>query len=269
MGRLMLWTIPRSKSTIILKALSGNPELKCIFEPFTYAYFAENYQTDYDINTLRELFKSEPFTSDNIVIKDIPRHVKDLDFESWFLNENFKHALLVRHPQEVALSKIKVNGDRKYFMKSRELLNADDLTIEAHFEAMLKLKEFLEVSGIQFKVFDVTDLYSDNCEQFLKSLCEFGEIAYSNQMLKMKKCESFPKNWWVAPETTSAAIDDSCFEMNFEFHENSLKATEFQKRAEKRDEVTYMSKHDRINLNKILSWTLHIYAKLLEKNTDS
>ena len=260
----MIWTIPRSKSTIILKALSGNPEIKCIFEPFSYAFFAENYQTDYNADTLRELFKSELFIADNVVVKDIPRHIKDLDFESWFKNENFKHALLVRHPQEVALSTIKVDGERMFFMQSRDIVVDKEATIELHFEAMLKLKKFLEYSKLPMKVFDVTDLYRDNCEQFLKSLCEFGEIPYSDQMLRMEKCDKFPQNWWITPEITSTDYNDSCNQKNFVFHENSLKATEFQQRTEKRDVTSSLSEHDTKNLSKILRTSMPIYEKILD-----
>ena len=263
MGRLMLWTVPRAKSTVILKALSRNPELKCIFEPFTYAYFANHYHSQFNFDQLREFYKHEPFTSDNIVLKDLPLYIENLDFESWFANKNFKHALLVRNPQDVALSTIKVGGERVSFMKSREMLNYDGSSVELHYEAMLKLKEYLEAAHEPIKVFDATDLYSDNCEQFLRSLCDFGEIPYSDEMLKMEKSKSFPKNWWTAPETTSAAQDDIVSNKIWEFHENALKATRFQHRTERLAETKSLSEQDSKDLETILKNVMPLYYKLL------
>ena len=157
MGRLMLWIIPRSKSTILLKSLSSNPEIKCIFEPFAFAYFAYFYDDEFTFDHLRECVKKEPFTCDNIVWKDVPFFVENHDFEKWFDGTDFKHALLVRHPKEVALSKIVVNDESIRFMQLPKMLK-DHSTVEQNYEVMMKLRDYLESKGHQYKVFDTTNL---------------------------------------------------------------------------------------------------------------
>ena len=65
---------------------------------------------------IEEVMKKEPFTFDNVVWKDVPSCVENLDFKKWFADTNFKHALLIRHPKDVLMSQIAVNGEPIRFM---------------------------------------------------------------------------------------------------------------------------------------------------------
>ena len=83
MARVMLWVITRSKSTIIMKILTNNSEVQGIFEPFAYAYFAHAFGDGniFTFEHLQENVKKKPFSDDNIVWKDLPYFVENMDFE--------------------------------------------------------------------------------------------------------------------------------------------------------------------------------------------
>ena len=112
MARVMLWVISRSKSTIILKILTNNSEVQGIFEPLTFAFFADFFGdgTLYNFKHLEEKVMKEPFTNNTIVWKDIPYFVENLDFKKWVHDKSFKHILLIRNPEDVAMSIIGYKG---------------------------------------------------------------------------------------------------------------------------------------------------------------
>ena len=110
MGRLMIWTIPRSKSTIILKILSNTSETKAIFEPFTFAFFADIFDNVFTYDDLWEAMKKEPVTNDNLVWKDVADCVENHDYEKWVTDKSFRHVSLIRDPLEVAMSTVGYKG---------------------------------------------------------------------------------------------------------------------------------------------------------------
>ena len=90
---------------------------------------------------------------------------------------------------------------------------------------MVKLRNFLIESGSEWRVFDSTDLGSDNCAEFIKSLCQFAGLPFEpDLMLSMKSSEELPSTWWTAP--TSHMIKDNAI-MNFDFHGPALKTEGF------------------------------------------
>ena len=261
MGKLMLWIVPRSKSTIILKSLSSNQAIKCIFEPFAFAYFSYFYDNQFTFDDLREMVEKEPFTNDNIVWKDVPYFVENHDFASWFKGTDFKHALLVRHPKEVALSNIIVNGETKHFMDIPRLLK-EHSKIHENYDVMLKLRNFLTESGSEWRVFDSTDLGSDNCAEFIESLCQFADLPFEKEsMLSMKTSEDLPCSWWKPP--TAHKIKDNSI-MNLDLHSAALKSEEFK--SNDKDNSPELSEEDQTYLDEILELSMPIYNELISSH---
>ncbi|XP_075253754.1 uncharacterized protein LOC142345551 [Convolutriloba macropyga] len=263
MGRLMLWVIPRSKSTIVLKSLSSNPQIKGIFEPFAFAFFAHFYENKFVFSDLIEAMKSEPFTSDNIVWKDVPSCVENLDFEKFFPDNSYRHALLVRHPKEVCMSQISINGKPTRFIDFLDITTGHPKMKEL-FQDMVTLRDFLRSKGYEYKVFDSTNLGSStdsSCEQFMRDLCEFGQLPFDKEMMleNMQTSEHLPDHWWKAP--TAHMIKDNSI-MNFDFHGQALKTTKFMSTVDK-PVLPDLTLEQTDKLNKILEETMPNYELLI------
>ena len=93
-----------------MKILSNNSEVKAIFEPLGFAFFAHMYQNLFTFEHLQDVMTKEPFTDDNMVWKDVPVFVENYDFGKWIRDKSVKHILLIRDPLDVAMSTIGFKG---------------------------------------------------------------------------------------------------------------------------------------------------------------
>ena len=217
-GKLMIWTIPRSKSTIISKSISSNKDIYCFFEPFFFKYVNKICLADLEIAINKDFFSREG----PAICKDQPVYLEH-NFEKWIGDTDVRHAILIRNPTEVALSTIIVDGKKIPFMESNH-----GVTLEDHWRALKEIKTFLEKSGKTMKIFDSSDLNSDTCEHFMKSLCEFGGIDFdATKMLKMPCYEEFPDNWWV-PSSANALIQDEKNGATVDLYGSALSSTSFR-----------------------------------------
>ena len=220
----MLWVIPRSKSTILLKILSNNSEVQAIFEPFTYAFFSRIYENKFTYCDVREIMTKEPFTQDNIIWKDIADCVQDQDFEKWITDKSFKHVLLIRNPVEIAFSTVGYKGEAVRFMNWQSYYPIHP-TIEESFQAMVKLRNYLHMNGFDYKVFDSEGLNPANGVEFIRSICEFGNLPFNEEMMNTKSSDSFPESWWRPP--TAHMLSNSSA-LDLDFHGNACKSTSLE-----------------------------------------
>ena len=216
--------IPRSKSTVILKILSNNAEVKAIFEPFAFAYFSKHYENKFTFEDLREAIAKEPFTDDNIILKDAPDFVENLDFGSWVTDKTFKHILLIRNPVDVAMSTVGVKGQSVRFINWPSYF-PDHPTIEGTFQVMIKLRDYLQRNGFDYKVFDSEGLNPEDGLDFIRSICEFGDLPFDEGMIYTKSSDSFPESWWRPP--TAHLLSDSAA-LGLDFHGNACKSTSLE-----------------------------------------
>ena len=220
----MIWAIPRSKSTILLKVLSNHSEIKAIFEPFCFAFFTKIYENTFTFESIREAMSKEPFTNDNIVWKDVADCVENQDFEKWITDKSFKHVLLIRDPIEVAMSTVGYKGQPVRFMNWPTYYPVHP-TIEDSFQVMVKLRDYLHKNGFDYKVFDSQALNPTTGLEFVKSICEFGQIPFDKTMLDLKSTDSFPETWW-RPSTAHLLADSSGLDLDF--HGNACKSTSLE-----------------------------------------
>ena len=260
MGRLMLWTIPRSKSTIALRILSNNSETKAIFEPFPFAYFSKYYDYIFTYNHLMAWMKQEPFTSDNIVWKDVPDFVQNHEFEKWVTDKSVKHVLLIRNPRGVCLSKVTLQGNRMFFMHVPKQLT-EHPTVTQNFEAMTKLLRYLKTNGFDYRVINAEDLTQETGEVLLRDVCQFAGLPFKEEMMKLTEIEEFPDTWWLPTPATS-----KLFTEGVAFHENALSATSLRPAAAQTEiEDSQLSETDRTALYNFMQSCKLYYDNLKEE----
>ena len=216
-GKLMIWTIPRTKSTIISKSISSNKNIYCFFEPFFFTYMNKFTFEDLEVALKNEFFaRNGP-----AFCKEMPVYL-DYKFEKWIGKTNVKHAILIRNPTEVALSAIIMDGKKVPFLEWNHIF-----TLEEYWRALHQTKNFLEHSGKTFKVFDSTYLNSETCENFMNTLCDFGELPFEAEtMLNMTCYDDYPDNWWV-PKSEHTLIEDEKNNQVIDFFGSALKSTSF------------------------------------------
>ena len=59
-------------------------------------------------------------------------------------------------------------------------------TIEECYQAMVKLRDYLEEQGLEYRVFDSRDLNPTDGPAFIKSMCDFGGLPYKETMINTK-----------------------------------------------------------------------------------
>ncbi len=251
----MIWITPRSKSTILLKCLSSNPAVTAIFEPFSFAYFHKFYNDLFTYDDLYKLLNQAPFNQDNIVWKDMPSFVENLDFEKWASDATFRHIFLIRHPQQVALSNIQFKGEPLRFMNFLDIFT-DHTSLQENFEAMLKLIDFLSAKNIPYKVMDASEVTSSSWQHFVQSVSEFGGLPFDReQMSNMPSFSFLPDHWWTTP-TAAMLLDDH----TLDFHGVALQSTEYDSKPN--PETSPLSKEEQIKLHHILEESIPLYEKL-------
>ena len=199
MGKLVLWILPRTKSTAICKALSNNAEIKCLFQPYTLGKRRSNGERVHQ--KVIDQFSQE----DHVFFKDTGMYLSPEELEYWIQNEEVNHILLIRSPEKIALSMFRVDGElAPYFIQS-ELIKIKPLD---HYFANLKtVRDRLKRQGRSFLVLDSENLSPENNGKFLRSICEFGSLPFDKEMLELTPSDGklLPSNWWVPDDSRSAS----------------------------------------------------------------
>ena len=212
MGRLMIWTIPRSRSTITLRLLTNTSETNVIFEHLSFAFFSKDYNNVFTYQHLAECLKKEPFTAENFVWKDVPDYVENQDFEKFISDRSVKHVLLIRNPREVCLSKVNLFGNRIYFMNvPKEAV--EHPTVVQNYETMAKLLDYLKTNEFDHKVVDAERLTKEDGGQMIKDICDFAGLPFKEETMNLPKLDDFPSSWWL-PNVASSKRQ--CYFENFE-----------------------------------------------------
>ena len=147
----MIWTVPRTKSTVLCKSLASSQKIKCFYEPFCFAFFNKGQLT---FDEIRESLDEEFFgSSENVFLKAMPIFVDN--FENWVGDLSVKHAISIRDPLEVSLSTILMNGQNVPYLESRHSYSIEEymqVMLEEYMQVMLDMKNFLEQTGRKFEV---------------------------------------------------------------------------------------------------------------------
>ena len=75
MSKCMIWTVPRTKGTILAKSLTLNEDVKCFYEPFAFTYFK---QLESNFSGLKTILTTNFFGSKaSSILKDLPVYIPD------------------------------------------------------------------------------------------------------------------------------------------------------------------------------------------------
>ena len=197
----MLWNIARSKSTIICKSLSTDPGVKCIYHPF---FLVEDPE---QLNEIENLIETEVFeNSQHVFIKENPSLIDPLAMKKWAEKIN-NHVLVIRHPKEVALSALKVDGAQTpYFLYNESLLPGN---VDKSFKIMEDLKNILEELDQNYIILDASEMTRENGGDFIRVICDLADIPFNpTRMLQMEKLdgEKIPENWWMPPHRSRSSL---------------------------------------------------------------
>ena len=181
--RIAMWSGPRNISTAMMRSFENRDDAVVIDEPF-YAYYLS--QTGLDHPGKEKVLKSQNTNWDYVVSlingnipnekmiwyqKHMAHHIIDDKDIGWV--RSFNNFFLIRHPQEVIIS----------YSKRSKISGINDLGFLHQINLFKKIKN---ITGEYPIVFDAKDILSDP-EKYLRKMCEYLKINFSNKMLSWPK----------------------------------------------------------------------------------
>ena len=218
MGKLIIWIAPRSRSTAICRALTNNTETVCLFHPYTYG--RRNDDGEIPVHEkVKNFFKN----SDYIFMKDNAVYFSEEEIDFWTHQKSVSHVLMIRNPEQIALSTVKVDGKpTPYFIRS-QIIKANPLN--HYLEALIKIRDSLKNIGRPYLIFDTSSMNAERSEKIVKSVCDFAKLPFDQKMMEMVSCEGadLPMNWWIPYESKDSIQIVNGFKVDM--YENALKST--------------------------------------------
>ena len=181
--RIAMWSGPRNISTAMMRSFENRDDAVVIDEPF-YAYYLS--KTGLDHPGKEKVLKSQSTNWDNVVSlingnipnekmiwyqKHMVHHIIDDKDIRWV--RSFNNFFLIRHPEEVIIS----------YSKQSKISGINDLGFLHQINLFKKIKN---ITGEYPIVFDAKDILSDP-ESYLRKMCEYLNISFSNKMLSWPK----------------------------------------------------------------------------------
>ena len=178
---ICLWASPRNISTAMMYSFAQREETVVVDEPF-YAYYLNNVNpktlhpgkkeilNSQSLNFNKVLHElSEHYNKELLFIKNMTHH---LDGQNIDFAKNWSNVILTRSPKRSIAS----------FSKVIRNPTLQDLGYKLQYELA---KEF-QKNNIEFYLIEAEDLLI-NPEKYLKKICAFSKIKFSNNMLSWPK----------------------------------------------------------------------------------
>ncbi|XP_075257068.1 uncharacterized protein LOC142349413 isoform X2 [Convolutriloba macropyga] len=176
------------------------------------------------------------------------------------MDTSVKHVILIRHPREVCLSTVILNGEPAPYMQYNIAV-----PVEQHFKALLSLMEFFEGTGRSYMVLDSSKLDEIMFERTVETLCKFGDIPFDVEKIRnMDTSETLPPNWWVPlglDTTRLSNFFDSTQNSVVRCYDDALKLGKYGQRQSKVNKES-LSEENKRTLQETLKLSMPVYDEL-------
>lgn len=178
--RCIIWSCPRSFSTLLCRSFEQNKNCILIDEPFYPVYLlSKGFDHPFrkqlilhrctNLDEIYVMVRLEPPNSDGFILQ---KHIaKNIDFDSdmtWI--NGAKHLFLIRNPEAIISS----------FMKAT---NSEELTIhDTGFKELYKMFNLVEQRDLEYKIINMDTFFND-VETSLKRICLFFGVTFTREML--------------------------------------------------------------------------------------
>ena len=252
--KVLLWSTPRSMSTIFLKSMTFVPDTIAWFEPFLQIgrfgreklhpqakltakmvemmgrkAAVEAVEGGFDANDttyewLKDQLEGNYSDKKHVFVKEISSSIVD----KWeLIPDGFKHTFLIRHPAKIAASSVKVMAKHSTVRGSKgnaseqEIKEVYGLTtvVKDSYDLLQHIKENYEPNPI---IIDADDFLEDP-PRMLEAYCKGVGIPYSPGLLTWEAGDEVMTKRWMVPKETILIRD------LFGAHESSFRSTRFQK----------------------------------------
>ena len=254
-AKVILWSTPRSLSTVFTKCISFIPNSLIWYEPFLGVMFygldsrcapikfrseANKIEIPEDVgfDATKFSYKSlqrelqADFSGKSVVFVQGKTNAIDTRFDA--IPSGYKHSFLIRHPQKVLLSWKKAVYDTKsdgpYGYESLKLseLSGTDMPTSGYFfketyELYMHIKDKYDPNPI---VIDADDLQR-NPGGILKAYCAAVGIPYTDDLLQWDSSDDIIKTWKIR-----RAVLQLHQEGAFPFLDKAFQSSEFMKLSE-------------------------------------
>ncbi|XP_022110219.1 branched-chain-amino-acid aminotransferase-like protein 1 [Acanthaster planci] len=252
-ARVILWALPRTLSTAFLKCMSGVPDSKMFYEPYTAAYlfgpdrpYADAPRPANSDGGTPEAAKDcgaisgfedticsyrwvkeqleAPFPDKRLIFcKDIA-YCLDKKYE--FLPRGYKYIFLIRNPEKVIPSWKKLIGD--FTRKKVDDFVLDELKppvmpTRLGYGELLDLYEYVKLESLDAEpiIIDADDLAADP-GAILSTCCKKIGIPYSDNLLTWKEGHEMIEEWVISKNLKLTVGDLQSFD-------NVKRSSSFQK----------------------------------------
>ena len=215
--RVIAWAVPRAASTVFMKSICANDEVKGYFEPYTTAeHFgpdgrlkAENQhpplEPSYTMTAVKKWLETDDTMDKNIFVKDLAYAVEG---RYNMLPDGYQHSILIRKPSSVYKSFYRVvsrmEGDAIQHLKL--WLPQGDSNI---YKALYDLADHVENDLNQDLVVIDSDDIVKNPAVMMKKYCESVGLRYTDGLLQWEK--GLPESWNMGDSSKDTEYNDLWF----------------------------------------------------------
>lgn len=179
--RIAMWSGPRNISTALMRSFGNRPDAIVCDEPF-YAHYLqdtgyqhpahdqirEHHETDWR-KVVQQLTGGLPSEKSVWYQKHMAHHMLDHIDREWMLGPEFQHAFLIRDPEEMLLSLIKILPD----------VTLPETGLPQQLEIFQLVRSQTDHAPAVVRARDVLEAP----ERILQRLCSALSIQFDNQML--------------------------------------------------------------------------------------
>ena len=204
-SRVIVWALPKSRSTALAKSISARQDIKCYFEPYAAAnHFGPGgrfrkiglEESDYTFDNVKKWLEAE---RENVFVKDVAFLMQGR------LNnipDGYKHTFLIRKPEKVFASFYKMFASNRH-------LGGDTLqdwlpTLAILYKSSTDLLDHIEnkLKG-DVSIIDSDDIVK-NPPLMIEKFCNSVGFKYTKELLHWNR--GLPEQWCIAPSFLSPQI---------------------------------------------------------------
>ncbi|XP_072024998.1 uncharacterized protein [Amphiura filiformis] len=222
--RVIAWTVPRSASTVFMKSITANGDVKGYLEPFTTAeHFGPEgrlkpreevpAEPTYTVEAVKEWLEAEDTSERSVFVKDLAYAV---DGRYHVMPKGYRYSFLIRKPISVFKSYYRLfsrmPGDPEQNLKD---WLPKDVNI---FKCLSDLVGYVESTLKEdFCIIDSEDIMKNPAEM-MKKYCDKVGLIYNEGLLHWEQGLPEEETWVVGDAVRAAEAD-------FKWMENMTKST--------------------------------------------
>ena len=128
------------------------------------------------------------------------------------------------------------------------------------YQGMVKLRDYLQQKGFEYRIFDSEKLNPTEGTEFIRSMCEFAGLPFNEAMMQTKSSHTYPEDWWIPP--TISMLNDPAVH-GHDWHGTACKSSTLEPiRTISEGPENELTEEDKAKLEQIKNEVMPLYMQL-------